>query len=146
MNFLRSHFFKNEPLISCPFLSSKLDSPLIKTLERHSNFLKNPYFSQKKMFFDTYQRNIGGQTHTVHMTSGSSIIQSIQDLKYENNLGFPQKNIRDFAFISLKVWHWLWVSSFQNFQIFCNEFEPVIWQERQIMKLIWIISLATQIC
>ena len=103
MNFLRSHFFKNEPLISCPFLSSKLDSPLIKTLERHSNFLKNPYFSQKKMFFDTYQRNIGGQTHTVHMTSGSSIIQSIQDLKYENNLGFPQKNIRDFAFISLKV-------------------------------------------
>ena len=122
MNFLRSHFFKNEPLISCSFLSSKLDSPLIKTLERHSNFLKNPYFSQKKMFFDTYQRNIGGQTHTVHMTSGSSIIQSIQDLKYENNLGFPQKNIRDFAFISLKFD----IDSFQNFQIFCNEFEPVI--------------------
>ena len=32
MNFLRSYFFKNEPLISCPFLSSKLDSPVIKTL------------------------------------------------------------------------------------------------------------------
>ena len=36
MDFLRSYFFKNEPLISCPFLSSKLDSPVIKTLERHS--------------------------------------------------------------------------------------------------------------
>ena len=34
--FLRSYFFKNEPLISCPLLSSKLDSPAIKTLERHS--------------------------------------------------------------------------------------------------------------
>ena len=33
MDFLRSYFFKNEPLISCPFLSSKLDSPVIKTLE-----------------------------------------------------------------------------------------------------------------
>ena len=33
MDFLRSNFFKNEPLISCPFLSSKLDSPVIKTLE-----------------------------------------------------------------------------------------------------------------
>ena len=32
--FLRSYFFKNEPLISCPFLSSKLDSPVIKTLEK----------------------------------------------------------------------------------------------------------------
>ena len=39
------------------------------------------------MFFDTYQRNIGSQTHTVHMTSGGTIIQSIQNLKYENNLG-----------------------------------------------------------
>ena len=36
MDFLRSHLFKNEPQISCPFLSSKLDSPVIKTLERHS--------------------------------------------------------------------------------------------------------------
>ena len=36
MNFLRSYFFKNEPLISWTFLSSKLDSPEIKTLERHS--------------------------------------------------------------------------------------------------------------
>ena len=36
MDFLRSYFFKNEPLISCPFISSKLDSPVIKTLERHS--------------------------------------------------------------------------------------------------------------
>ena len=33
--FLRSYFFKNEPLISCPFLSSKLDFPVMKTLERH---------------------------------------------------------------------------------------------------------------
>ena len=31
-----SYFFKNEPLISCPFLLSKLDSPVIKTLEGHS--------------------------------------------------------------------------------------------------------------
>ena len=36
MDFLRSYFFKNEPLITCPFLSSKLDSPGIKILERHS--------------------------------------------------------------------------------------------------------------
>ena len=36
MDFLRSYFFKNKPLISCPFLSSKLDYPIIKTLERHS--------------------------------------------------------------------------------------------------------------
>ena len=28
MDFLRSYFFKNEPLISCTFLSSKLDSPV----------------------------------------------------------------------------------------------------------------------
>ena len=34
--FLRSYFFKNEFLIKCPFLSSKLDSSIIKTLERHS--------------------------------------------------------------------------------------------------------------
>ena len=34
MDFLRSNFFKNEPLISLPFLSSKLDPPVIKTLER----------------------------------------------------------------------------------------------------------------
>ena len=40
MDFLRSYIFKNEPLISCPFLSSKLDSPVIKTLERHSLNLK----------------------------------------------------------------------------------------------------------
>ena len=36
MDFLRSYLFKNEPLISCSFLLSKLDSPVIKTLERHS--------------------------------------------------------------------------------------------------------------
>ena len=41
MDFLRSRFFKNEPLISCPFLSSKIDSPVIKTW---NDFLKNPYF------------------------------------------------------------------------------------------------------
>jgi hypothetical protein len=35
MDFLRRYFFANEPLISCPFISSKLDSPVIKTLERH---------------------------------------------------------------------------------------------------------------
>ena len=35
MDFLRSYCFKNEPLISCPFHSSKLDSPVIKTLESH---------------------------------------------------------------------------------------------------------------
>ena len=35
MDFLRSYFIKNEPLLSRPFLSSKLDSPIIKTLERH---------------------------------------------------------------------------------------------------------------
>ena len=35
MDFLRSSFFKNEPLISGAFISSKLDSPVIKTLERH---------------------------------------------------------------------------------------------------------------
>ena len=35
MDFLRSYFFKNEPLISWTFLSSKLDSPGIKILERH---------------------------------------------------------------------------------------------------------------
>ena len=35
MDFLRSYFFKDEPLISCLFLSSKLDSPVVKTLKRH---------------------------------------------------------------------------------------------------------------
>ena len=34
MNFLKKYFVKNEPLISRTFLSSKLDSPVIKTLER----------------------------------------------------------------------------------------------------------------
>ena len=34
MDFLRSYFFKNEPLLSSTFLSSKLDSPVIKALER----------------------------------------------------------------------------------------------------------------
>ena len=34
--FFKKLFFLNEPLISCPFLSSKLDSPVIKILERHS--------------------------------------------------------------------------------------------------------------
>ena len=34
MDVLRSYVFKNEPLISCPILSSKLDSPVIKKLER----------------------------------------------------------------------------------------------------------------
>ena len=44
MDFLRSYFFKNEPLISCPFLSPKLDFPVIKTLERQSlNVKKCPF-------------------------------------------------------------------------------------------------------
>ena len=41
MDFLGSYFFKDEPLISCSFLSSKLDSHVIKTLERHSFNVKN---------------------------------------------------------------------------------------------------------
>ena len=36
MDFLRRCFFKNEPLIGWAFLSSKLDFPVIKTLERNS--------------------------------------------------------------------------------------------------------------
>ena len=32
MDYLRSYFFKNEPLISCPFFSSKLDSQSKKCL------------------------------------------------------------------------------------------------------------------
>ena len=36
MDFLRSYFFKNQPLISSAFFSSKIDSPVIKTLERQS--------------------------------------------------------------------------------------------------------------
>jgi hypothetical protein len=34
MDFVRSYFLKNETLGSCPFLSSKLDSPVMKLLER----------------------------------------------------------------------------------------------------------------
>ena len=34
--FKKIYFFIIEPLISCSFPSSKLDSPGIKTLERHS--------------------------------------------------------------------------------------------------------------
>ena len=41
MDFLRSNFFKNESLISCPFLSSKLDSPVIKTFFTLSECLSN---------------------------------------------------------------------------------------------------------
>ena len=36
MDFLRSYFFENEPLISWTFFSSKLDSLVIKTLETQS--------------------------------------------------------------------------------------------------------------
>ena len=47
MDFLRTYFFKNEPLISWTFLgtflSSKLDSPVIKTLEGHSLNLKKSF-------------------------------------------------------------------------------------------------------
>jgi hypothetical protein len=35
MSFVRSYFFANETLGSCPFLSSKLDPLVIKALERH---------------------------------------------------------------------------------------------------------------
>ena len=35
MDFVRSDFNMYAPLFSCPLLSSKLDSPVIKTLERH---------------------------------------------------------------------------------------------------------------
>ena len=35
MDFVRSYFITNETLGSCPFLSPKLDSPVIKTLKRH---------------------------------------------------------------------------------------------------------------
>ena len=36
MDFVRCYFITNETLLgSCPFLSSKLDSPVIKTLKRH---------------------------------------------------------------------------------------------------------------
>ena len=73
MDFERSYLFRNATLISCPLFSSKLDSPVIKTLERHecltnvlitgksnfdernlqlvrvafvkSNFLHKPYFN-----------------------------------------------------------------------------------------------------
>ena len=47
--FLRSYLFKNEPLISCPFLSSKLDSPVIKTLERHSLNVKKVSLLKKSI-------------------------------------------------------------------------------------------------
>ena len=40
MDFVRSYFITNETLGSRPFLSSKLDSPVIKTLERHSLIVK----------------------------------------------------------------------------------------------------------
>ena len=53
------YFFKNEPLISCPFLASKLDSPVIKKLERHSLNVKNPYFSSGKKFIGC-QNNLYG--------------------------------------------------------------------------------------
>jgi hypothetical protein len=49
MDFLKSYFFKNKPLISCPFLSSKLDSPLIKTLERHSLNVKKVFWLQDNL-------------------------------------------------------------------------------------------------
>ena len=52
-----------EPLISCPFLSSKLDSPVIKTLERHSLNVQKvslQYFDyrMKEMAWATDQRFI----------------------------------------------------------------------------------------
>ena len=54
MDFLRSYFFKNEPLMSYPFLSSKLDSPVIKTLERHfftlSKCLSNVLITGESIF------------------------------------------------------------------------------------------------
>ena len=40
MDFVRSYFFPNATLTSCPFLSSKLDFPVIKTLERHFFYIE----------------------------------------------------------------------------------------------------------
>ena len=54
MYFLRCYFFKNEPLIICPFLSSKLDSPVIKTLERHFFYIEwvsLQYFDYRRLWF-----------------------------------------------------------------------------------------------
>ena len=69
MDFLRSHFFKNEPLISCTFLSSKLVSPVIETLERHfftlSECLSNVLITGESDFDERY-----GQ-HCVQLIRGS---------------------------------------------------------------------------
>ena len=48
MNFLRSYFFKNEPLISCLFLLSKLD-PVIKTTnfdERNGQLIRGSFLKK----------------------------------------------------------------------------------------------------
>ena len=70
--FLRSNFFKNEPLISCPFLSSKLDSPIIKTLERHysnqSQFMGYQEWDEILMITLISSKKLGGyriMRHTV---------------------------------------------------------------------------------
>ena len=36
MNFVKNYFFTNAALTSCPFLLSKIDFPVIKTLVKHS--------------------------------------------------------------------------------------------------------------
>ena len=49
MDFFRSYFFNDKPLISFPFLLSELDSPVIKTLERHSLNVKMIFFKKKML-------------------------------------------------------------------------------------------------
>ena len=57
-------YFWNEPLISCPFLSSKLDSPVIKTLERHfftlSDCLSNVLITRESNMDEKNGQLIGG--------------------------------------------------------------------------------------
>ena len=64
MDFLRSYFFKNETLISFPFLSSKLDTPVIKTLEKHfftlSECLSNVLITEESNFDERNAQLIRG--------------------------------------------------------------------------------------
>ena len=67
MDFLRSYFFRNEPgtsdqlYISWPFLSSKIYSPIIKTLERH-------FFKLSECHSNVL---ITGDERNVHLIRGS---------------------------------------------------------------------------
>ena len=57
MDFLRSYFFKNGPLISWAFLSSKLDSFVIKTLEKHSLNVKK-WLLKKSILYSSLSNSI----------------------------------------------------------------------------------------